>query len=423
MAEAVKGVYDLINNEKKKESSSIEPKEFFWDQFIKYIASAILALTVLNVTVEFLRGGGVSCFPPSDNVGITARDLEGRMLYEFGRGQTSYINNYCARSIPKTEYFPIYILIHGLFLIVPHYIWNALHNGNFDSFFSIVDKLDRLRDKSGEYDSKNFDLVTKLELEYSGRTIYYTYILKLILQLAVCIGSLSFSSWYFLDCDFSFSFCCPNDNSCTVSEEANITCPVNITGRIPKGWPLILNVPCVYASLRVLNLVRYADFILLGIAVLLVLFGLIWCFVRHTKQLGHEAIAKFSYHSCLNANLHSFPSPVFWPVYKFYEQSVDPKKRQKLIKYFWLFTHYPQLHLTNLFSPRILNDLDFLLLMLFRADTSHGQVFKDIQVNCNTLFNFVFIDVLFLDQQKFEGFHRKRPSTVTPVHQCSARLR
>ena len=387
MADVAKGVYDLINSEKKKESSSIQPKEFFWDQFLKYIASAILALTVLNVTVEFLRGGGVSCFPPSDNVAINAQDLEGKMLYEFGRGQTSYINNYCARSVPSTEYFPIYILIHGLLLIVPHYIWSALHNGDFDSFFSIVDKLDRLRDKSGDYSAKNFDLVTKLELEYSGHRIYYTYILKLILQLLVCVGSISFSALYFLDCDFSFNFCCPDDSSCTASEEANISCPVNITGRIPQGWPLIINVPCVFVNLRVLNLVRYADFILLGIAILLVLFSLLWCFIRHTEQLGHEAIAKFSFHSCLNADLHSFPSPVFWPVYKCYKTSMnrlkslkDKQTRQKRIKHFWPFTHYPQPHLSNLFSPRILNDLDFLLLMLFRADTSHGQVFKDIQV-------------------------------------------
>ncbi len=403
MADAVKGVYDLINSEKKKESSSIQPKEFFWDQFLKYIASAILALTVLNVTVEFLRGGGVSCFPPSDNGHITAQDLEGKMLYEFGRGQTSYINNYCARSVPKTEYFPIYILVHGLLLFVPHYIWSALHNGDFDSFFSIVDKLDRLRDKSGEYDTKNFNLVTKLELEYSGRRIYYTYILKLILQLVVCIGSIFFSAWYFLDCDFTFSFCCPDNNSCTVSEEVNNTCPVNITGRIPPGWPLVINVPCVFTNLRILNLVRYADFFLLGIAIVLVLFGLLWCCIRHTEQLGHEAIAKFSFHSCLNADFHSFPSPVFWPVYKFCKKSstvnetsgsaaqLSSKRmytRQKLIKYFWPFTHYPQLHLPNFFSPRILNDLDFLLLMLFRADTSHGQVFKNIQVIFCTTFIF-----------------------------------
>ena len=386
MADAVKSVYELLSSEKKKENVSIHPKEFFWDQFLKYIASATLALTVLNVSIEFLRGGGVSCFPPSDNVAITAGDLEGKTMYEFGRGQTSYINNYCARSVPKTEYFPIYILVHGILLIVPHYVWSAIYNGDFDSFFSIVDKLDRLRDKSGEYDSKNFERVTKLELEYNGRRIFISYIGKLILQLIISLVSLIFSAAFFVDCDFEFSFCCPDDNTCNTAEAEEQTCPMNITGKIPKGWPLFINIPCVYTSLRILNLVRYADFLLLGIAVLLVLFALGWCFVRHTEQLGHEAIARFCFHSCLNSDLHRFPSPIFWPVYGCLRKEDDEtdkkkmKRKQKLMKYFWLFTHYPQFHLTNLFSPRIQNDFDFLLLMLFRADTSHGQVFKDIQV-------------------------------------------
>ena len=47
------------------ETSVVEPKEFFWDQFINYLSTGILALTVLNVSVEFLRGGGVTCFPPT----------------------------------------------------------------------------------------------------------------------------------------------------------------------------------------------------------------------------------------------------------------------------------------------------------------------------------------------------------------------
>ena len=32
------------------------------------------------------------------------------------------------------------------------------------------------------------------------------------------------------------------------------------------------------------------------------------------------------------------------------------------------------------FDPRIKNDLDFLIMHLFRADSGHGKVFKDIQV-------------------------------------------
>lgn len=151
------------------------------------------------------------------------------------------MNNYCAKSVPIAEFFPIYILVQGLLLIVSHYIWGAINQSDFDSYFTIADKFDRLRDpNTGEYHTNNFDRVTKLELEYGGtkRTIFTTYILKLFIQLCVCVGSIVFSTELFID--FSFTFKCPKD----IFETS-----------IPDGWPLNTTVDCVYSSLRVLNLI------------------------------------------------------------------------------------------------------------------------------------------------------------------------
>ena len=66
-AEALAGTVKTFQDDKKDDASStsLRPKDFFWDQFLKYISSAVLALTVLNVSVEFLRGGGVQCFSPT----------------------------------------------------------------------------------------------------------------------------------------------------------------------------------------------------------------------------------------------------------------------------------------------------------------------------------------------------------------------
>lgn len=332
------------------EPNSIEPKEYFWDQFLKYISSAILALTVLNVSVEFLRGGGVVCFPPPDSRYLV--DAEpGEKDYEFGRSHADYVNNYCARSVPVTEYFPIYILVHGLLLIAPHYVWGALFKGDFDSFFAIVEKFDRLRDnRTGEYDARNFDRVLKLELEYGGKNnkIFSSYVVKLFLQLLVCIGSIIFSQKFFIN--FSFSFICPDD----------------FDEGIPPNWPLNASVPCVYTSLRLLSLVRYADYILIVAAALLIVWGLVWSFVRHTVQLGYAEVAKFAFQSCLTPDSFAFPHILSWPAY--------PSRSGCTFR-------YPRISLDNLVSPRIKNDLDFLLLRLFRADASHGKVFKDIQVH------------------------------------------
>jgi len=97
-------------------------------------------------------------------------------------------------------------------------------------------------------------------------------------------------------------------------------------------------------------------FILLIIIVFIVTFyGLVWCIRRHTTELGYQEIALFAFTSGLPFEHFVFPSPL---------TSQPCKERIKVI-----------------FSPRIRNDLDFLLMRLFRADAGIGQVFKDIQIN------------------------------------------
>lgn len=103
------------NSEAESESKSeatrprIEQKDFFWDQLVFYIGSAILALTALDISVEFLRGSrGVICFPENGS---------------FTRDQVAFINSYCAQSLPLAEYFPIFIIVQGILLLAPQYLW------------------------------------------------------------------------------------------------------------------------------------------------------------------------------------------------------------------------------------------------------------------------------------------------------------
>lgn len=301
------------------------------------------------------------CFPPSDTANLVL------MESELNIRQGIYLNNYCARSIPTTEFFPIYILVHGLLLVAPHYIWSSVHNGDFDSFFAIAKKFDRLRDpKTGDYHVNNFNRVTKLELEYGRgkRKIFNAYIFKLFIQLCVCIGSIAFSAKFFTD--FMFSFDCPRDFS---------------TDNIPHGWPINTTVVCVYTSLRILSLVRYADFFLNALALALTIYGFMWCFMRHTGELGHLQIAKFSFQSCLSPDSFVFPPVVSWPVYPCFCRCRKVLSTFCRSRPMWIIIHYPCPHFQNMRSPRVQSDLDFLVMRLFRADSSHGVVFRDIQVS------------------------------------------
>lgn len=250
-----------------------------------------------------------------------------------------------------------------------------MFKGDFDSFFAVTEKLDRLRDRNtGMYDSTNFDRVEKLELEFGSKRkrIFLSYILKLLLQLAICVATVIFSETYFND--FSFTFKCP------VGSNESVVFP-NESVVFPENWPLNTTIPCVFTSLRVLSLIRYGDYILTGMAVVLIGVGLIWCVIRHTKELGHIDIAQFVFQSCLTTRTHVFPP--------FYEVRSKLNPTENCWFCFFPFALcFPCCKgcilcsfRFMLFTPRIQNDLDFLQMTLFRADSSHGRVFKEIQID------------------------------------------
>lgn len=291
-----------------------------------YIGSAILGLTLLVLTVEFLRGQrGVVCFTPYEDGNFT-------------RDQTAYVNSYCVQSVPNSEYFPVFIIVQGLLLLAPQYLWEALFRGYFSSFFELVQELDRLRDSNtGEYSEKNVKIVTKLEDQFSSRKrgIFGLYIMKLGLQFLIAVGSLGLSEGLFQD--FSPTFTCPKDG-------------------LPSDWPLSFNVTCALPSLKLLSFIQFFDYVLVVLAILIALFGIIWCITRHPTELGYRKIALFAFTSGLTPESFIFPS--LW------------RCRHRSFKG----------RILLLFSPRIKTDLDFLLMRLFRADAGVGQVFKDVQV-------------------------------------------
>ena len=137
----------------------------------------------------------------------------------------------------------------------------------------------------------------------------------------------------------------------------------------------------MYTSLRILSLVRYVDYILLSLAIGLILLGLLWCAIRHTKELGHDDIANFVFQSCLATKTYVFP-----PFHEIRSKQYRSDNCWFCCFPFSLFKPGNRGCIAcqtqfMLFSPRIRNDLDFLEMYLFRADTSHGRVFKEIQID------------------------------------------
>jgi hypothetical protein len=291
-------------------NSSIHFEEFQWDYFLKWLVTTILGLTLLNASVDFLRNYAVSCYIDTAN-----------------RDEATYVNNYCFGSLPQTEYFTLYVIIHGALIYVPHILWKTINSAYLKFFFNLVNSLDRLRDRStGDYRPQNFDIILRIENEFTMRRLFLTYILKLVIQLVFSIGSILFSAIYFHNFKYVFR------------------CPTNIEVS-PVGWHLNSTVDCVYPSLRFLNLLQYADFLLLVLITFLLFYGLIWCIWRHPDELGYKTIAEMCSRSCLIATDYHY------------------KQKKLSVRYDCIGT-----------------DVDFLLMVLFRASSGAGATMKDMLI-------------------------------------------
>ena len=46
-----------------KSRNAFVQKDFIWDQYVKYFATSLLALTVIDFALEYFSGGDAVCFP------------------------------------------------------------------------------------------------------------------------------------------------------------------------------------------------------------------------------------------------------------------------------------------------------------------------------------------------------------------------
>ena len=136
-----------------------------------------------------------------DPVCNVAGTLEGRenVTIEITRDQATYINNVCQGNLSRAEHYPFFVLIQGIVLAAPHFIWTSLFAGDFDFFFSLVNQIDRFRSRNtGKYHTKNFDIAKQLEEQFSQNIIFLSYFAKLVIQLIFVITSVMINEIVFI---------------------------------------------------------------------------------------------------------------------------------------------------------------------------------------------------------------------------------
>ena len=341
--------------------TEIKPREFFWDSVIIYLLSVILALSAVDALTEFIRGTGVTC------------------ITKNGEATGDYVNNFCAGSLPITEYIPAYIFIHGLAIGIPHFLWLATYGGQFDYFFSIVSSLDTSRElTSGKYSKGNYNSVRQLEVAfttYKRNAMYWLYLGKLSLQLVFALASLVLTVIYFTDFDVIFP--CPRDDN-----------GINTT-----SFPEDDKVTCVFTSLKLLFWIRIADVVLLTLVVFSMFWAFWFCLRGHPTELGADKVAQFSFHSGIQPNLYVSSS---W---------YCPRCLSHI------FVRFFPLPLT---SPMVTTDMDFLLLKLFHTNAGLGSVVKDIQIDLR-IEDYANGDLLRLNLHKEKHNQKKHISNINNI--------
>ena len=364
MAELSGGTTDpkgLEGRPEVTEGSNLRPREFFWDSIVLYVVSVIVGLAAIDALTEYIRDSDVECFSPASNGSV--KDIS---------GVQEYVNSFCAGSLPVGQYLPVFIVVHGILIAIPHYLWLNHFGGSLDFFFQLASSLERLRDeRTGEYPERNTVIVEQLEsafTTYKRNGMFHLYIGKLLLQWLLTAGGIVLAVAYLTDFDSSFF------------------CPRTVDETLDEVWPFPNDrVICVFTSLRLLSLIRIADIILLALAILGLTWSLIWCASTHATELGYQQVAQFSFQSSL---------PPRYYVPKFPVPRCCTSFRNTLHKFFisvpWLSFH----------GPRIGNDLDFLTMKLFRTDGGLGHVLKEV---------FVLKEITNLneDERRKLGLHKR----------------
>ena len=252
------------NTEENISSSRLEPKPFFWDSIIFFLASTIFGLSVSGVIVDFFKSNdnSLACFSELEN-----------------RAQYTYINKYCQKHLPRVDYFTVALVIQTVFLFVPHYLWKVCFSAQFDSFFNHAAKIETLLERdTGEYPHKNYRIVDYLQREFCDKKIILTrYIAKLLLQIFFVLGSLAVNIAVFSDIDFNITFECFDNN---------------------EKSQLFSNVTCAYPRKLFINVLQVADYFLLVVALIVLGFGLYWCLLYNHPE--EDKIAQFCYDSCID---------------------------------------------------------------------------------------------------------------------------
>ena len=375
-----------VEGRKEQPHPAPQSRDFFWDSISLYILFVILGLAAVDVLFEFVRRPSVQCYGVSD----TAKSLLADVY--------DYVIEYCSGRLPRLQLLPTFIAGHATLILVWHYMFFNVYGGDLDFFFRHVSNLVRTRDHStGDYPTMNYVISQQLQ-EAFGRSngMFWLYIIKIVMQFLVCVaGAVLALTWLATEDELTVSFkCSPSDNKTVGNNETvgdNET--VSNNERIGLNWPLppLEEVICVFSPLRLLHNILGIYLFLLAVIVIIMVISLLGLVKGHTKELGFEQCAEFSFQTGMP---HAYYRPkifsiVFTDNVKFAKKilwgeiSKLPKEIQKEVEKMSKVRQFLKalsFFLCPFMPYGISSNYDFIMIRLFRTDGGLAYIMKELHI-------------------------------------------
>ena len=144
--------------------SSVDAHDFPWERLLTWSAMALLVLSLL--AVYYSGNGEVVCDSPPHL-------------------SSSVVNSACQQSLSRWSYYPLFVFLQSIVLLLPQYLWYSYSKWHVQFFFSALQRFSRQPfTAEGECELEAFQAVANLDEQFSKtRGLVKLYAMKIVLHL------------------------------------------------------------------------------------------------------------------------------------------------------------------------------------------------------------------------------------------------
>ena len=239
------------------DSSPVElVQDFPWERLLTWSSLALLVLSLL--AVYYSGNGEVVCDSPPHL-------------------SSSFVNSACLQSLSRWSYYPLFVFLQSIVLLLPQYLWYSYSKWHVQFFFSALQRFNRHPfTAEGECELEAFEAVANLDEQFSKtRELVRLYVMKIVLHLILWTMCSASTLMLFFGHDSRFK--CPKSvlpsGHCLSRDDCDIL----------KDSPPFID--CFHPQLQNLGSVWAANCFILFISLASIVYSFGWFFILPIKNL------------------------------------------------------------------------------------------------------------------------------------------